>query len=396
MHHDIRRALDDKTQPLYTQILSDITAAAQALRAHPIFALPTKNDDLTTLTSMANDWRTTAQRVVVIGTGGASLGGQALVQYRGGFAPSIQNQAAPPPQILFSDMLAPEDFAALADDITNTRFLIISKSGETAETLTQTDMVLAWLKKSALPAAAHMLVITSPDDNTLHSHALKNNLPFLPHATDIGGRFSVFSNVGLLPALLAGADAAALRAGAAEMAQACFTKNSAALCGAALHLAHMRGGRNIAVLLPYNARLERTSFWHRQLWAESLGKQGQGSMPVNALGPRDQHSQLQRYCDGADDTFFTLITTPPINNDYGQLLAASAQAMGDTLAASHRPVRILALAKLDDFAMGGLLMHFMAETIFTALGLGVNAFDQPAVDDIKQRTRAYRAENKRR
>jgi glucose-6-phosphate isomerase len=168
-------------------------------------------------------------------------------------------------------------------------------------------------------------------------------------------------------------------------------------------------GISSTVLMPYCSRLSELAAWHRQLWAESLGKNGLGTTPVPALGPLDQHSQLQLYLDGPHDKLLTLLTLdsagggrsiePDLIADepalahlarktLGDMVEAAGDAMAETLADAGRPARRISIDDLDERRMGGLLMHFMLETIIAAELLGVDPFDQPAVEAVKARVRA--------
>ena len=226
----------------------------------------------------------------------------------------------------------------------------------------------------------------------------------LEHDPGIGGRYSGLSNVGLLPAAILGLDIAALRAGAQQalapvLAQRPPAEVPAAL-GAALNVAAAAAGKNITVLMAYADKLERFSRWFVQLWAESLGKDGKGTTPLGALGPVDQHSQLQLFIAGPRDKLFTIITVdaagkgPRIDpaqarrageadlgaRTIGDLVAAQGRATAETLARNGCPVRVIHLAKLDETSLGALMMHFFLETIIAAHLIGVEAFDQPAVE----------------
>jgi glucose-6-phosphate isomerase len=159
--------------------------------------------------------------------------------------------------------------------------------------------------------------------------------------------------------------------------------------------------------MPYCDRLVCFASWFRQLWAESLGKDGKGTVPINAAGTVDQHSQLQLYLGGPNDKMFTLIKGPGGGDaldgaltadpslDYlsgrslGDLLNACEQGTADSLAARGRPVRVMTVKVVDERTLGALMMHYMLETIIAAHLLGVNPFDQPEVEDGKQRARAY-------
>jgi glucose-6-phosphate isomerase len=174
----------------------------------------------------------------------------------------------------------------------------------------------------------------------------------------------------------------------------------------AIGLARERGIR-AQVMMPYSDRLGRFSAWFAQLWAESLGKNGQGTTPIACLGPVDQHSQLQLFMDGPREHMVTVVraptagTGPRISEELargaglgylagrtaGDLVAAQAQAVPQALAKAGRPVRTFDLVRLDERALGALMMHMMLETILAAHLLGVDPFDQPAVELAKNITR---------
>jgi glucose-6-phosphate isomerase len=236
----------------------------------------------------------------------------------------------------------------------------------------------------------------------------------LDHDPGVGGRFSVLSNVGLVPAAVLGLDIAAIREGAAAALAPVLAKKKAAEVPAALGatlgvaLAESKG-KTINVVMAYADRLERFTHWFVQLWAESLGKDGKGTTPVGALGPVDQHSQVQLYLGGPRDKFFTVVSVasaglgPRTDKELatlagepgfggktiGDLAAAEARATADTLAKNGCPVRTLHLDRLDEVSLGELLMHYMLETIVAAYLLGVDAFDQPAVEEGKVLAKKY-------
>jgi glucose-6-phosphate isomerase len=235
----------------------------------------------------------------------------------------------------------------------------------------------------------------------------------LEHDTGIGGRFSALSNVGLLPALVFGLDIKKIRAGSGEALAPLLAKKSAKetpfALGAALSVAASAEGKTIQVLQAYSDRCERFTRWWVQLWAESLGKNGKGTTPVAALGPVDQHSQLQLWLAGPRDKLFTVLTSDVAHTglrmdaklaklsgeaDFGgkrigDLVAAQGRATADTLAKNGCPVRTFHVPKLDERALGALMMHFMIETIVAAHLLGVDPFDQPAVEEGKILAKKY-------
>ena len=366
-------------------------------------------DDLAALEAVAADWRQKFKRVVLFGTGGSSLGARAL-----GALAGVGGFAAGGLELFVPDNLDPDLMAAVLapDDLAHTGFLVISKSGDTGETLAQAltavSAVRAHLGNAA--TARHFLVVSEPGDSVLRRLAQEIGAPVLDHAPDIGGRFSVLSLVGLLPAMMLGLNAAAVRQGAgAVLEEALSTPDSPPAVGAAVQVALQRLGLSQTVLLAYGEAFKPFVMWYRQLWAESLGKKGQGTTPIDALGPVDQHSQLQLYLGGPGDKLFTILTVDQlgrgpvvdpalagaVGQNYlagrtiGDLVGAMQAATVDALVKHGRPVRRLHSARLDEATLGALFMHFMLETLFAADLMGVNPFGQPAVEESKVLARQY-------
>ncbi len=376
----------------------------------PLLRLPERRDDLEELHPVAERLGQFAD-LLLLGTGGSSLGGRTLLAL----------DHAPAPRVHFVDNIDPHTYGGLLAglDPARTAVLAISKSGSTAETLTQLLIALDWLRRAQGEAAlgAQVVAITEPRDNPLRRLAMRFGIPVLDHDPGVGGRFSVLSLVGLLPALSVGLDVTRIREGAADVLHATLEARVPEAAepakGAALNVVGQRTrGLVISVLMPYVDRLADFGLWYRQLWAESLGKDGHGTTPVPALGAVDQHSQLQLYLDGPADKLFTLISMevagqgprvpPDLASDpalaylagrtIGDLMAAEQRATEATLLEKGRPTRVFRLARLDEAVLGALLMHFMLETILTADLLGINAFDQPAVERGKVLARQYLAE----
>ncbi len=389
--------------------------AARAAGQHPFLTVPDRRDDLEAMAELAARYRDAFDDVLVLGTGGSVLGGRALAcAAQPGPLP-----VADAPRLHVLDNVDPArvDAVLAACDPARTGVLAISKSGGTVETLCQFAVVLDWLRgtlgESALPERA--AVMTEARDTPLGRLAAQFGLPGLGHDPDLGGRFSVFVT-GSVPAMLAGLDAAALRAGAAEVTHAVLDAKEPAKAAAAVGAAIQVGlpaERGVAqsVLMPYSDRLAGFARWFRQLWAESLGKDGTGTTPIDALGAVDQHSQLQLYLAGPADKLYTLVRVPAAGTGarvpadlaadsglthlrgrtMGDLLDAEAAATAESLMQHGRPVRQIHVPNLDAYALGALLQHFMLETAIAADMLGVNAFDQPAVEDGKRRARAHLA-----
>ena len=382
----------------------------------PLLSLPASTDDLEELETIALRFRKAFDDVVILGTGGSSLGGQTLYSLAdSGFGPRKGG-----PRLHFLDNVDPDTFELLYEqlDLKRTGFIVISKSGGTAETVAQfiacLDRLMTLIGRDQVPR--HALVITEPDNksNPLRSLAMRLSLKILDHDPNIGGRYSALSLVGLLPAMIAGLDAEAVRRGALAVLKATLDgpdpRESDPAVGAAIKVAFLKKkGIANTVLMPYVDRLANFGLWFQQLWAESLGKDGTGSTPIRAMGTRDQHSQMQLYLDGPRDKMFTLITLDVagkgglISNalvkeselEYlqrrrmGDLLDAEQRATAQTLVNNGCPTRLFELDRLDEEVMGALMMHFMLETMIAAGLLNVNAFDQPAVEEGKVLARKY-------
>lgn len=362
-----------------------------------------------------------AGTIVFFGTGGSGLGGKTLAQVAGWNIPGGANvYDRSRPRTRFYDNLDPlTQFGALdLGDLAKTRFIVTSKSGGTTETLAQAITALSAVRAAGLEKEIPKLFlgITEPAQagkaNGLRDLFEAYNIPLLDHPVGIGGRFSCLTNVGLIPALARGMNATDIRQGANDVVQQMLTATSADACppamGAALALAaaEEHGISNLP-MLSYSDRLESFSDWFVQLWAESIGKGGGGTIPMATLGPRDQHSLLQLFMDGPNTFLFTVVRAPcselgpkvdPVfaaqaGADYmggktiGAIVDAQSHAIVDALAKAGRPVRAIDIPSFKDPNIGALVMHFMLETILTGYALGIDPFDQPAVELAKKLTR---------
>ena len=379
----------------------------------PAFSISTKTDDLPEITDTAGYFRDGFDDVVILGTGGSSLGGRTLCALAPIDYPALHDG----PRLHFVDNVDPHTFDLLIAGIdwTRTGVIAISKSGSTAETMAQFAVLSKTLREHVADdrVSDHVAIITEPKPSPLTSMAEKLDCRRLAHDPKVGGRYSALSVMGLLPAAIAGLDITSIRAGAAEVFGAIPDGNPAGFApaeGAAVSVALERTQRaTTTVLMPYCDRLADFGLWYRQLWAESLGKSGEGTTPIRAIGTVDQHSQVQLYLDGPADKMYTLMLTDTGNNgpgipgdvadmdglEYlknrtmGDLLAAAGRATAETLANNGRPTRILRLPKVDEAALGAMMMHFMLETVIAADLIGVDPYDQPAVEEGKVLTREY-------
>ena len=387
----------------------------------PLLRLPETRSDLETIRDTARQLADRAGDIVILGTGGSSLGGQTLAQLAGFAVPGV-GSLRPPPRLHFIDNLDAHTYAELLARLPHatTRFVAISKSGGTAETLMQTIAALSALKDAGLQTRIPDLFLgisepaKSGKKNGLRDLLGKFRVPMLDHDPGVGGRYSALTNVGLLPAAMLGLDVGAIREGAGLALAPVLSKKPAAqvpaALGAALSIALAESkGKSISVLMAYCDRLQRLTHWYVQLWAESLGKEGKGTTPLAALGPVDQHSQLQLFIAGPRDKLFTIVTVgatgqgPRIDGELaklagepgfsgktiGDLVAAEGRATAETLVKNGCPVRTIHIDRLDEESLGELMMHFMLETIIAAHLLGIDAFDQPAVEEGKVLAKKY-------
>ncbi|MEJ2376780.1 MAG: glucose-6-phosphate isomerase [Pseudolabrys sp.] len=403
--------------------LARTEGALDRLREHyaagtlPLLRLPEKQDDLSEIRGAAAKLAQGASDIVMLGTGGSSLGGQTLAQLAGYKVPGV-GDLAEAPRVHFIDNLDPHSYAGLLAKLplATTRFVSISKSGGTAETLMQAIAALSALKQAGLDPRNAVLGISEPAKpgkrNGLRELLGRHQVPMLDHDPGVGGRYSALTNVGLLPAAALGLDIEAIRRGATNALLRVLDKKPPpqvpAAVGAALGVA-LSESKNISVLMAYCDRLERFTHWYAQLWAESLGKDGKGTTPLAALGPVDQHSQVQLFIAGPRDKLFTVVTVdaagegPRMDGELaklagepgfadktiGDLVAAEGRATAETLAKNGCPVRTIHVPVLDEASLGELLMHFMLETIIAAHLLGIDAFDQPAVEEGKVLAKKY-------
>jgi glucose-6-phosphate isomerase len=352
------------------------------------------------------------ENLLVLGIGGSSLGGRALVSALSHpFHNLLPRERRGAMRVFFPDNSDPATFEALLGtlDLSETCFATITKSGGTAETMAQH---LALRERCVARFGMdgyreRCVLVTDPAKGALRAIAQAEGLRALPVPANVGGRFSALSAVGLLPAAAAGADVAALLAGAAAMEARCrsgsLRENPALLYAAALHLLDVRAGRHIHVLMPYADALRDTGDWFVQLWAESLGKRPDaGPTPFRAVGATDQHSSLQLMVEGPHDKVVTLVRVAQPRADVsisvpeayrahaeiayldghtmGALIEAERRATDAALRQAGRPTASISVPRLDARAMGELLMLLELATAYAGGLYRVNAFDQPGVE----------------
>jgi len=347
------------------------------------------------------------ENVVVLGIGGSSLGPRALIDALSIPAnPGKAWRGGEYRRVLFLDNVDPEVVygTLYSADPHSTLYIVISKSGSTVETAAQLLVVTKVLSEVIGEGwEDHMVVVTDPEAGPLREMANAKNLYSLDVPTRVGGRFSVLSSVGLLPAALAGVEVGRVLGGAAAARDALLglpaAENPAAV-SAALHVEFHRRGMPIRIVMPYRHCLGPMAEWFQQLWAESLGKNDRsGTTPVKAVGVTDQHSQLQLYMEGPRDKVVNLWSvassraeveipdeSPVAAFDYlkgktlSALLSAELSGTRTALARAGRPVVELKMERIDEETIGALFMTLEVETALAAAAYGVDAYDQPGVE----------------
>ena len=360
---------------------------------------------------------------VVLGIGGSALGARALHQAlchpQFNRFPLARRQHRPALWVL--DNIDPDNFHGMLDglELRRTAFNVISKSGSTAETLAQFLFAYHLLKGrlGAAKARERFVVTTDPEKGNLRRLAAEEGFPSLSVPPQVGGRFSVLTPVGLLPAAMVGIDVDELLAGARFMDQrlkAAKYQDNPAYRLAALYYSFALKARNILVIMPYATALTGMADWFCQLWGESLGKkldiEGRevwaGTTPVRAVGVTDQHSQLQLYMEGPQDKLITFLEVgkfqhrleipdlfPEVEglhylggHSLKDLLQAEQTATAYNLRKAGRPNLTLRLPEINAFTIGQLIYLLEVVTVAAASLLGVNPLDQPGVEGGKQTT----------
>lgn len=412
--HALTHDAFDAQQAALKPILAALAESARS-GGQPLYEISRRRDDIEAARPVAAALLNNTTDLCILGTGGSSLGAQAVAQLKGWRTPGVADRIGGTRFHFFDNLDGATWSAALSSlDLKTTRFLVVSKSGGTGETLMQALSAVEALKGAGggKYLKHHFAVLTEPTDNPARRFAAEIGAPTLDHPLDIGGRYAVLTLVGALPALLFGLDPVKMREGAESVwSHILAGEPSAPAEGAALAIAAAGTGHGELVLMPYGDRFERFGAWWRQLWAESVGKEGKGQAASAALGPVDQHSQLQLYLDGPNVRAFTVLSAAAeasgprpepafaekIGAAYlggkalGDLVAAQTRATAETLARRGRPVRTMSVKTWDERAIGALFMHFMLETILAARLMGVDPLDQPAVEEGKKLARAYLA-----
>ncbi|MDD3052023.1 MAG: glucose-6-phosphate isomerase [Candidatus Cloacimonetes bacterium] len=343
---------------------------------------------------------------VVLGIGGSALGNSAIY--------SAIKAVKPLKNLHVCDNVDPYMLHDMLSkiNIKRTLFNVITKSGTTAETMSVFMIILEILKKELGENYKKNLVITTDQEKGfLRQVVNKDNITSFIVPDNVGGRFSVLTDVGLLSSAFVGIDIERLLKGAAMIKPSCENTDifaNPAYMNGLLHYFYMTDGKNISVMMPYSNPLYLLADWYRQLWAESLGKQFNtrkqqimvGQTPVKALGTTDQHSQVQLYVEGPNDKVTTFITVENFKHDYkipkiylerdevnylagkklSTLLNTERYATEIALTEAGRPNCNITLPEISEETIGQFIFMYEVQTVFTGKLLEVNPLDQPGVE----------------
>ncbi len=408
-------ALKKKTSGILRKISSE-----RAKGKLPFLDLPYQ--DIKKIIGLSEEVSDSFDDLVVLGIGGSALGAIALLNalthpYRNILPKGLRRR----PRVFVYDNIDPDQLKGLLDviDITRTAFSVVTKSGETAETLASFLIIRERLKK-AMGAGwqEHIIATTDPEKGPLKKIAKDEGYRTLDIPPGVGGRFSVFTPAGLFPASVAGIDIEAILSGAQSMDKRCSEKDieeNPAVMGAILHyIADTKKGKNISVMMPYSYALEKMADWFCQLWAESLGKRidlkgkvvNTGQTPVKALGATDQHSQLQLYIEGPNNKIITFLRVERFaeeveiprafedlekvsylcGHSLGELINAEQKATEIALTKAKRPNMRITLPEVNPNTVGQLLYMLEVQTVIAGGLYNINPFDQPGVEEGKRLT----------
>src|ERR671912_623759 len=396
---------------------SRLSEAADELLGNPpgFMRLPKSAEYAEASARVAEEIRSSgATDFVHVGIGGSVLGPMAVHKALSRpYYNALPGGDRPGPRMHFAENTDPATLAAILDlaDPQGTYVNVVTKSGSTAETMASFLVIRGVLVDSLgdFGFQGRTIATTDPEEGFLKQIADREDLKVLPIPADVGGRFSVLTPVGLLPAAVAGLDIDALLAGAAQCVDEVNEQGAEhpAVVGAAMHyIIDTARGRNVRVMMTYADALERLAAWFVQLWAESLGKDGKGSTPHGAVGTTDQHSQVQLYMQGPQDKLIEIaevenhprdLQIPRAYKDLegvgylgghtmAELLNVECDATRRALAEAGRPNSTIKLGTVNEENLGYLLQALEVQTAVAGALYGVNAFDQPGVEAGKQIT----------
>jgi glucose-6-phosphate isomerase len=358
------------------------------------------------------DWVQSFESFVVLGIGGSALGNIALQTT---LNPLNYNymKGRKTPKIFIVDNVDPDFVASILDQIDphKTLFNVISKSGTTAEAMSNYLIARGIIESYGLDPKKHIIFTTDPENGILRQISKDEGIETLEIPPEVGGRFSVLTPVGLLSALAGGIDIIDLINGAKDILEKSKNTNvyeNPAALNALLHFLYYKKGYNISVMMPYSNKLLLLADWYRQLWAESLGKKyningevvNVGQTTVKALGATDQHSQVQLYNEGPDDKIVTFIKLekferdikiPKIHEGYPALSYLGGRKLSEllntelfgteyALTEHGKPNMKIIFPEINAFNVGQFILAYEFQTAVMGKLLEINAYDQPGVE----------------
>jgi glucose-6-phosphate isomerase len=347
--------------------------------------------------------------LIIIGIGGSTLGVETLcntILPYGHNARSFAKRGCYP-RVWVADNVDPAKISEITSECEpeDTYVCVITKSGSTVETVANFSVIYEWLKEGVKDVKKHLCTITDPQSGALRNITNENGFTSFDIQPNVGGRFSVLSPVGLVPAAVLGMDIDKLLAGAAEVTKDQYEK---IITLSSIYMYFMDKGMNINALMPYSSSLSSYADWFCQLWGESLGKDKDldgndflfGSTPVKAVGTIDQHSQVQLYKEGPKDKIVTFVEVlnhakdKKIETDFspyeylkghslGELCNIELLATEAALKNSGRPSVKISIENLDEFTLGSLFMLWQYIVPVIGLANNIDPFDQPGVEEGK-------------
>ncbi len=333
-----------------------------------------------------NNFRT----IVVIGMGGSILGAKAIYSF---LKHKIKKK------FVFIDNLDQDFLSKIKQEckLAKTLFLIISKSGNTNETIINSSYFKFFFKKS------NVIIISENKNNILYKFAKSKGFDFIKHNPFIGGRYSVFSEVGMLPAYLMGLNPKNFKKSLPK-----FLNSKKTLSNSIRQLLKIKIKKfKVVILFNYVPELNDFLFWLQQLLAESLGKKKKGFIPVVSNAPKDHHSLLQLYLDGPKDKIFYVFSSKSKKNlklncdvfgkemsylnkkNYQDVKVSQKNAFIEILKKNRTPFREIVVKKFDENTLGKLFLLFIFETVALGRMMKINPFDQPAVEKVKVLTKKF-------
>ena len=331
--------------------------------------------------------------VVIIGMGGSILGAKAIYNFLGF---KINKK------FIFLDNLDESKIfqIKLKEKKNNVCFIVISKSGNTTETLVNMSIL-----KNANYTADNTIIISEKSDNALNYFSKKNKIPFIEHRNYIGGRYSILSEVGMVPAYLMGLNIANFRKNLLKY----FQEDKNILIDNILINYHVHISKKIKsiVCVNYCTNLKNFLFWYQQLSAESLGKKNKGLLPTISTAPKDHHSLLQLFLDGPKDKIFYIFSGESVyktklkknlfgnksnmikNKNLSKIVDSQKKAFIKVLEDKNIPYRKIHITNYSESALGELFSYFILEVAICGKTLSLNPFDQPAVEKVKKLTKKY-------